>query len=259
MLTQGVLLGQAMAMGGLALGPAMGAAGIGMMRAWFDAGLSVQAAAQRQMLATGGDALEAVEDVIAEVKVGLAPEAVAAGAVIEGRLTGAPAPPAQSLRLGVAHASGNRLRLQLSDPGQRDRLPATEAAIRGFPDVVSVTLRPLTGSLIVEGSVPAADLATGLATSGLIALAGRQPAPLPAFITRLWLARLDALMRVRSDGKQDLRSLLAAMLISSEVLSDGRGRLGPQQLAEEIARRLADWHARMDAVGPGGGRETLGD
>lgn len=222
MWVQGAMIGTGLALGGLMMAPVFAATLAQSGRAAVAAGLAVQQAARRQTALALAEAIECAEDLVAEVRLGLetAPAAalhpVVPGRALSGGRALAPRPDA------VLCLSRSERRLRLRPLGLADRVAAERLAaeIAAFPGVRSATLRPVTGSIVVEADVPAALLVESLRENGVIRLAEtwlRHPAALGTVFA---LDRLDAVIRWRSRGRSDLRAAVAMVLRAAGSLRE---------------------------------------
>lgn len=217
---QGIMLAAGSVLGTAAMLGAMQGA-----RAAMALGLAGVRATQREGLRAGFEAMECVEDLVAEARAGrlealpVAPVEVVAGRVAAGGAAAAPAP----VRVTVEHAGPGRLRLRPQPLSDAAALELAEGLAR-FPGVRRAGLRPLTGSVVLDVEGDGGALAASLELAGVLrrsALHFRHPAALGALVA---LDRLDALVRMRSAGREDLRGLLGATLEALEA----RARGGPR-------------------------------
>lgn len=141
----------------------------------------------------------------------------------------------------IAHSAGARLRLKLTRRADADRLEDLADRIAECEGVARVTIRPNTGSVIVEGAVPAGILAERLESDGIVKL-GRAASPPPiGQLMQAGLMRADVAIRQRSEGAADLRSALALLLFAGSLIQTARGRVaGPATTLAMAALALID-------------------
>jgi len=141
----------------------------------------------------------------------------------------------------IAHSAGSRLRLKLTRRADAARLEELADRIADCDGVARVTIRPNTGSVIVEGAVPAATLAERLESGGVVKL-GRAASPPPiGQMMQAGLMRADIAIRQRSEGAADLRSTLALLLFAGSLIQTTRGRVaGPATTLAMAALALID-------------------
>lgn len=224
MWTRGLVIGSTAALGMLAFVPGAGTAMARSAREAMAVGLAVNQAVQRQMLRATAEAVEVVEDLIAEVRAEGAPAEPDAPApeVVLGRVTGLPAVQGAA-DLALVHQAGRRLRLRLRGAVSPAEMHQVADTIRGFPGVEGVEIRPVTRSLVITCEGSAAAFARALETAGVATLAPvafRHPA---ALITAFLLARADAGIRARSRGKADLKTTVGLLLKAVEAARARRG------------------------------------
>ena len=220
---------------GFALGPAAAMVALRGAQSATGLGLVAVRAAQREWLRAGFEALECLEDVVAEARAGTARSAASAAAgattvmppveviALRARAGGTAAVP-RPVAVAVEHAGPARLRLRPRGPEEAEALALIAEPLARFPGVRRAGLRPLTGSLVLETETAghAMHLAEALERAGLVALA-RVHFPHPAAVaTRLGLDRIDLAIRLRSGGRQDLLAALGRMIATLEA----RGPLG---------------------------------
>ncbi len=230
-----VMLGTGMAVGGLMLIPGAATAAMQGARTAMALGVAANRMVSRQMLRATAEALEVVEDLVAEVRADLEARSGAAPekshVVIPGRAAAEAGADARAVALQPAdlariHVVGRRLRLRfrgaLAD-GEMDRV-ATEIA--AFPGVARLRLKPLTRCLVIETDGPAEQLAEALERTGVARLAeAGYPHP-AALATSIALGWLDQELRRRTRGKQSLRSVIA-MVVEAGLAIRARRGTGP--------------------------------
>ncbi|GMG81389.1 hypothetical protein LNKW23_06020 [Paralimibaculum aggregatum] len=227
MWTRGLAVGSAAAFGMAMLMPQTA---LRMGREAVALGQSVNRAMQREMLRAAAEAAEVIEDLLAEIRAdAAAAEGRGAGQgplpeVLAGRaVSGGAAVQPQAADAAVLHRAGGRLRLRLLGAGGPEELAALAAALRAFPGVTRIEIRPATMCLVLQADAPAGQLAAALERAGLLRLAPlafRHPA---AIATSVALARLDLLIRARSRGQANLRTVLAMVLRAVDTIRSRQG------------------------------------
>ncbi len=221
---QGFGFGPGAALQMLAMVPGAGRIAMRQMSFGLAVGQAMGRAAQRQMLRATAEALEVVEDLVAEARAerALPPEAplpvVVSGRSREAARAVAP----RAAEMALVHGAGGRLRLRLRGAPSEAEMAALAAALRGFPGVTAVACRPITRSFVVDCAGRAEELAAVLERAGVVRLS---PVAFPhpaAVLTALAIARLDALMRARSGGRHSLKSALAQVLEAVEAMQAGQ-------------------------------------
>jgi hypothetical protein len=254
---------QAMGLGMMMMMPATMALQARMLGIGIGAGLAAGRMMQAYGLRGTAEALEQVEDLVCDVRsdlgAALALGQAAGGAadagradpgdivVIEGHVVGASDLPAVPGVAASAASSGHgRLRLVIAQSGGNGGAEARRAALAlladrlsGFPEVSRVTVRALTGSLIVEGETSAEALCANLQRAGVVRLVPSDRAGLMALGLRRTIDTLDARLRVRSGGALDLRGTLALIVLAWIVIRRGR---------EAVPEAAALLEARLTAV-----------
>lgn len=224
MWARGIMIGTGLAMGGVMLVPGAVASVARGSRAALAMGLAVNSEIRRQALVALAEAVETVEDVVAEVRRAQTPTGqISEPVVVPARAASGGAAVARApWPVACLSQSERRLRLRpigLPDPSEIMRLGAEIAA---FPGVSGVTHRPRTSSLVVKTEAPAADVLASLRANGVIIPAAiwfRHPAALGTVFA---LERLDAMIRLRSSGQSDLRQVIAMVLRAVEILRSRR-------------------------------------
>lgn len=185
-------------------------------------GLAANRAVQREMFRAAAEAIEVVEDLVAEVRAetpGNAPNETPLPEVLAGRVTaGASTVQPMAMDASIAHAVGRRLRLRLRGAAEEGDLVRFAAALSGFPGVRRARIHPATRSVVLEGDGPASALAEVLQSSGMLRLTPQLFQHPAAWATSLALMRLDAVLRARSRGRHDLRSAVRMVLKAAETL-----------------------------------------
>lgn len=226
-----LMLGTGMAVGGLLLIPGAAAAAMQGARTAVAVGVAANRLVGRQMLRATAEAVEVVEDLVAEVRADLEarsrPAARPDTVVIAGAPLGGERPPAlRPADLAQSHVAGRRLRLRFRgavEDGQMERVAAEVAA---FPGVARVRLKPLTRSLVVETEGPAEAIAESLARTGVVRLA-EAGYPHPAALAMSFaLGRLDDAIRRRTRGEQSLRTVIAMVIEAGDAIRARRGSAG---------------------------------
>lgn len=127
-----------------------------------------------------------------------------------------------------AHAAGRRLRLRLSGRHDRAAMETLADRLAAVPGVVSVAIRPNTRSVILEGEIPAGDLAGRLEEGGVVRLSDPGAPPPVGQVMELGLLTLDGRLKARSQGALDLNATLALLLLSAAAVQAVRGQVaGP--------------------------------
>lgn len=208
-------VGAVMAGTALAMRAAMAGPTLALQAATGAAGLALLAAEEmrRQSLRAGAEAVEALEDFVAESDPARRDgAALDVDEVIEGYVAGSSVRPPPPPLVAEMHRTETRLRLQCLMGPLPDGGAALAAALAGFPGVCRVVPRAMTGSLLIE-TAPGltADLADRMARAGLIALSPfglRHPGWVAA---RLSLQRADMAVRLRSGGRVGLGEVISGL------------------------------------------------
>lgn len=137
-------------------------------------------------------------------------------------------PDRRPLRVHEMHAMPGRLRLRVLSAIDRADAGGLADRVAACACVTRVQVRPGTGSIIVEGGVPAADLRAALEAAGLVQVVPLAPAIPVAVAAKMGMDRLDRTIAERTDGALDHRSALALLLFAGAAIQLYRGHIaGP--------------------------------
>ncbi|MGF1447150.1 MAG: hypothetical protein ACFBRM_13260 [Pikeienuella sp.] len=219
MWSRALMIGPTAALGMLALVPGAGGAMARSTREAMAAGLAVNRAMQRQMLKAAVEAIEVVEDLIAEVRADdVRPLSEAQPVVVAGRPAGALTAAPRAADLAIFHEAGQRLRLRIRGAVGEAEMAALADTLSGFPGVTSATLRPLSKSVIVVSAGPAAALAASLEEAGVARFARVKFQHPAALLAAALISATDSGIRSRTRGKSDLRTVLRLLIEAAETI-----------------------------------------
>ncbi|MEO0623312.1 MAG: hypothetical protein AAF183_13905 [Pseudomonadota bacterium] len=221
------MIGSGLAFGSALFMPAVAVVLARGTQAAFSAGLVFNQAVQRQMLIAMAEATECIEDLVAEARSDATSidQARDVPVIIPGQAVGGDSAVALTpVSVCLKHGSKCRMRLRILGLVDEKRRTALMSEIAAFPGVRRAAHRPATGSIVMETYAPARDVLRSLEQNGVVRLVGAWFHHPAALVTAFGLDRLDALIRMRSGGRQNLRQAVAMVLRAAEAL--GRRQLG---------------------------------
>ncbi|MBK1635769.1 hypothetical protein [Rhodovulum adriaticum] len=132
------------------------------------------------------------------------------------------------LPVQVAHVTSRRARLRVETPLDAAAMQALAQRLATAPGVERILARPMTGSVIVETRLPAADVLAEMEAAHLIR---RQPPvarPPVRQTVQLGLAQADFQIRKGTEAALDLKTAIALLLLVAALMQLARGRIaGP--------------------------------